>query len=97
VADDVVNLRPRHDWVKVLGFLAGIAGSVWAVASWAARTPTPERFEKLSIDVGEVRLNQAVMGAQFAAFGESTRAALSRIEKRLDEQPAAAAKGRRDR
>jgi len=88
---DIPNLRPRNDALKVLATLAGLGVIAWGVASWAARTPSPEKVERLSVDLTEVRLNVAVMKVQL----DGITASVNELRQKANEQPPP--KGHRDR
>ena len=58
MTDDEIRilLKPKHNWVAILGVLAGVAGTAWGIARWAATVPTGEDFKQATNRAWEMQL-----------------------------------------
>jgi hypothetical protein len=76
--DDVKPKGPN--WLAIIGGIAGILGTGWAVAQWAATTPTRKEFNDVRDDMIRVRIELPTMGAKL----ERVEQGQNRIEKAVE-------------
>lgn len=86
--NDAPDLRIKHNWLAVGGFVLAAAATAWGVAQWAATTPKRAEFERVQWDVTDVKLNIATMKGDIKAVqdtGTRTEKSIDNISVKVDQ------------
>jgi len=79
--------KKHVNWLAIIGGLVGILGTGWAVAQWAATTPTRKEFNDVRDDMIRVRIELPVLSGKVERVEQSQvrlEKAAERIEAKQD-------------
>jgi hypothetical protein len=81
--DDEIRtlIRPKHDWKALIGVLISGAGIAWAIAKWAATTPTRDELNSTRDDIVRIRIELPTMNAKIERVEQSQQ----RVERAVDQ------------
>ena len=71
------DVKRHPNWIAIIGSLAGAIGVAWAVAQWAATTPTRKEFNDVRDDMIRVRIELPIVTGKIERVEQSQ----NRLEK----------------
>ena len=86
MTDEIAKRHPN--WIAIIGSLAGAVGVAWAIAQWAATTPTRKEFNDVRDDMIRVRIELPIVTGKMERVEQSqsrVEKAVERIESKQDE------------
>lgn len=93
MTDDEIRryLKPKHNWLGIIGGLAGVAGTTWGASAWLHSRASTEDVKTLTNNSFRQQLDMEVFKGEFKAMNIR----LERIEKAVDAQKSDNEKRRR--
>jgi hypothetical protein len=82
------DAKKHPNWLAIITSLAGAVGVAWAIAQWAATTPTGKEFNDVRDDMIRVRIELPIVTGKMERVEQSqsrVEKAVERIESKQDE------------